>query len=92
MADDFLKALEKEREKKQDRVHRFDFAECMPSKENLQKQGLQRLSEKGKNDERLIFRFQITQGNLMNAKLTKGNADDRSVVPQMTVNMKGSRG
>ena len=25
----------------------------------------------------------------MNAKLTKGNADDRSVVPQMTVNMKG---
>ncbi len=25
----------------------------------------------------------------MNAKLTKGNADDRSVVPQMTANMKG---
>ncbi|MBO7642252.1 MAG: transposase [Alphaproteobacteria bacterium] len=27
--------------------------------------------------------------NLMNAKLTKGNVDDRLVVPQMTVNMKG---
>ena len=25
----------------------------------------------------------------MNAKLTKGNVDDRSVVPQMTANMKG---
>ena len=28
----------------------------------------------------------------MNEKLTKGNADNRSVVPQMTVNMKGSCG
>ncbi len=29
------------------------------------------------------------KGNLMNAKLTKGNVDDRSVVLQMTADMKG---
>lgn len=37
-------------EKKQDRAHRFDFTEYMPSKKDLQEQGLQRLSENGKDD------------------------------------------
>ena len=60
LIDDFLKALEKEGKKKQDRRHRFDFAECMPSKKDLQKHGLQRDSKKGQIDERLIFRVQIT--------------------------------
>ena len=40
--DDFLKALEKEGKKKQDRVHRFDIFECVPSEENLQEQSFQR--------------------------------------------------
>ena len=38
LVDDFLKALEEERKKKQNCIHRFDFAECMPSKKDLQEQ------------------------------------------------------
>ena len=60
LVDDFLKALEEEREKKQDRVYRFDVFERVPSKENLQEQSFQRIGEEGKIDERLVFRVQIT--------------------------------
>ena len=60
LVDDFLKALEEEREKKQDRVYRFDVFERVPSEENLQKQSFQRIGEEGKIDERLVFRVQIT--------------------------------
>ena len=59
LIDDFLKALEEDMKKKQDRVHRFDFAECMPSKKNLQKQSFQRTRREREIDERLVFRIQI---------------------------------
>ncbi|MCR4555536.1 MAG: hypothetical protein K5766_01855 [Alphaproteobacteria bacterium] len=42
LIDDFLKALEKEGKKKQDRVHRFDVFERVSSEKNLQKQSFQR--------------------------------------------------
>ena len=52
------------------------------------------LAKRGKTTKGWFFGFKLhiiidDKGNLMNAKLTKGNADDRSVVPQMTANMKG---
>ena len=50
------------------------------------------LAERGKSTKGWFFGFKLhidDKGNLMNAKLTKGNVDDRSVVPQMTANMKG---
>ena len=52
------------------------------------------LAKRGKTTKGWFFGFKLhiiidDKGNLMKAKLTKGNADDRSVVPQMTANMKG---
>ncbi|MBO7454451.1 MAG: IS982 family transposase, partial [Alphaproteobacteria bacterium] len=50
------------------------------------------LAERGKSTKGWFFGFKLhidNKGNLMNEKLTKGNANDRSVVPQMTANMKG---
>ena len=52
------------------------------------------LAERGKSTKGWFFGFKLhiivdDKGNLMNAKLTKGNVVDRSVVPQMTANMKG---
>ena len=72
MIDDFLKALEEERKKKQ-----------------IEDGKKRRKPTKG-----WFFGFKLhiiidDKGNLINAKLTKGNVDDRSVVPQMTANMKG---
>lgn len=60
LADDFLKALEEERKKKQNCIHRFDVFERVSSEKNLQKQSFQRIGEEGKIDERLVFRIQIT--------------------------------
>ena len=52
------------------------------------------LAKLGKSTKGWFFGFKLhiiidDKGNLMNAKLTKGNVDDRSVVPQMTANMTG---
>ncbi len=52
------------------------------------------LAEKGKSTKGWFFGFKLhiiidSKGSLMNAKLTKGKVDDRSVVPQTTANMKG---
>lgn len=52
------------------------------------------LAEIGKSTKGWFFGFKLhividDKGNLMNAKLTKGNVDDRSVVPQMTADMHG---
>lgn len=48
----------------------------------------------GKTTKGWFFGFKLhiiidDKGNLMSAKLTKGNVDDRSVVPQMTADMHG---
>lgn len=48
----------------------------------------------GKTTKGWFFGFKLhiiidAKGNLMSAKLTKGNVDDRSVVPQMTADMHG---
>jgi hypothetical protein len=55
-------------------------------KSNKVFKGLARI---GKSTKGWFFGFKLhiiidEKGNLLNAKLTKGNADDRSVVPQMT--------
>ncbi|MCR4555187.1 MAG: transposase [Alphaproteobacteria bacterium] len=53
------------------------------------------LAKRGKSTKGWFFGFKLhidAKGNLINAKLTKGNANDRSIVPQMTANMKGSCG
>ena len=55
---------------------------------------LKGITKRGKTTKGWFFGFKLhiiidNKGNLMNAKLTKGNVDDRSVVPQMTANMKG---
>ena len=52
------------------------------------------LAKRGKTTKGWFFGFKLhiiidAKENLMNAKLTKGYVDDRSVVPQMTANMKG---
>lgn len=50
------------------------------------------LAKRGKSTKGCGFKLHIIiddKGNLMNAKLTKGNVGDRSVVPQMTADMKG---
>lgn len=52
------------------------------------------LAKLGKSTKGWFFGFKLhiiidDKGNLMRAKLTKGNVDDRSVVPQMTANMTG---
>jgi hypothetical protein len=52
------------------------------------------LAKIGKSTKGWFFGFKLhiiidEKGNLMNAKLTKGNADDRYVVPQMTADMTG---
>jgi hypothetical protein len=52
------------------------------------------LAKIGKSTKGWFFGFKLhiiidEKGNLINAKLTKGNTDDRSVVPQMTADMTG---
>ncbi|MDR2724363.1 MAG: transposase, partial [Holosporaceae bacterium] len=64
----------------------------MLSAANKKQQCFQRVSKNRQIYESVILRVQITldeKGNLINAKLTKGNQDDRSVVPQMTADMTG---
>ena len=64
---------------------------CQRIKSNKVFKGLAKI---GKSTKRWFFGFKLhiiidERGNLMNAKLTKGNADDRSVVSQMTADMTG---
>ena len=52
------------------------------------------LAEIGKSTKGWFFGFKLhiiidDKGNLVSAKLTKGNVDDRAVVPQMTADMHG---